>query len=227
MAGDDEVPFGLFMVADGMGGHQYGEVASGVALRSMAEYLLGCLTPSLLGLQSQRQGESLLEMVEKAVQEAQKAVLNRAPGGGTTLTAALMIGSQVTLAHVGDSRAYFFSPHGEAQVLTQDHSLVRRMVQLGQISEEEAKVHPQRNVLYRALGQSDQLKPEIKNLTFSHRGYLLLCTDGLWGVVSDKRIAEILSTEKDLSEKCRALINAANDGGGPDNITVILVQFRE
>lgn len=225
--GDREIPFGLFMVADGMGGHQYGEVASGTALRTVAEYLIARLAPSLMGMQSQQQEDSLLEMMNKAVQEAQKEVLNRAPGGGTTLTAALMIGSQITLAHIGDSRAYLFSSQGKAQVLTQDHSLVRRMVQLGQITEEEAEVHPQRHVLYRALGQNDQLIPEINNLSFPRGGCMMLCTDGLWGVVSDRRIAEILSTDKDLTEKCQALINAANAGGGPDNITVVLVQFRE
>ena len=110
--GNTELPLGFLIVADGMGGHLHGEIASGVAARAMSEYIIGKLFPSLMGLHSDPQNEFIQEIMENGVKEAQQAVLRRAPGGGTTLTAALIIGEQVTLAHVGDSRAYFIYPDG-------------------------------------------------------------------------------------------------------------------
>ena len=150
--GDSGIPFGLFLVADGMGGHMHGEIASGSAARASSEYIIKRLYPSLMGLDPEPQSESLQEIMEMSVREAHQAVLKRAPGGGTTLTAAMVIGEQVTIAHVGDSRAYFIYPDGRMQAMTLDHSLVRRLVDLGQLTEEQARTYPQKNVLYRALG---------------------------------------------------------------------------
>ncbi len=223
--GATEFPFGIFVVADGMGGHQHGEIASGAAARAFADYLLRKLYMPYLNGETDSQSESLLEVMENGVREAQHAVLHKAPGGGTTLTAAVVLGEQVTMAHVGDSRAYFIYPDGRIQPVTQDHSLVRRLQELGQITEDEAKVHPNRNVLYRALGQAEPFRPDIHTHPMPQPGYMLLCSDGLWGVVSDAEIFRVVNGSKNLSVACHELVEAANDGGGPDNISVVLVEY--
>ncbi|WP_082390145.1 PP2C family protein-serine/threonine phosphatase [Ornatilinea apprima] len=225
--GRDDVPFGVFIVADGMGGHQNGEVASAFAVRSMAEYLISRLYSPVLGMRSGTQIESLHEIIEEGVQEAQSAVVKNAPGGGTTLTTALVMGERVTIAHVGDSRAYFIHPDGRMRAVTKDHSLVRRLIELGQINEDEAAVHPQRNVLYRALGQQEPFRPEVNTHLLPHPGYLMICSDGLWGVLGDAEIFRIITKAPDPSEACLQLVDAANAAGGPDNISVILVQYLE
>jgi serine/threonine protein phosphatase PrpC len=222
--GNADTPFGLFVMADGMGGHQSGEVASGAAARALAETVLSKAYWPFIGLREQT-GESIQEIMEQGVMAAQQAVLKKAPGGGTTLTAALVMGEQVTLAHVGDSRAYFIHPDGRMHVITQDHSLVHRLVELGQITEEEAMVHPQKNVLYRAVGQTDPYKPDILTQLMPHPGYLLLCCDGLWGVVPEAEIFKIVKNAPNASLACNQLVQAANDNGGPDNISVILVNY--
>jgi serine/threonine protein phosphatase PrpC len=223
--GDSQVPFGLFIVADGMGGHEHGEVASSSAARSIGEYVMKRLYSSLMGSQPESQSESIQELMENSFKEAQQVVVRKAPGGGTTVTAALVIGEQVTLAHVGDSRAYFVYPDGRMQVMTHDHSVVRKLVELGQMTEKDAEVSTQRNVLYRALGQTEPFRPDIITHLFPQPGYLMLCSDGLWGVVSEDDIFKIVTSEENHSLACRKLVQSANDAGGPDNISVILVQF--
>ena len=220
-----QLPFGLYIVADGMGGHLHGEVASGAAVRAMAEYITRRLIPSLIGVDNEPQNESLQEVMENAVREAQQAVLRRAPGGGTTMTSALLVGEQVTLAHVGDSRAYFMYPDGRMQIMTQDHSLVKRLVDLGQLTEEQARAYPQKNVLYRALGQLEPFRPDIVTHMIPHPGHMLLCSDGLWGVLSDFDMFKIVTSSASPSEACHKLVDAANAAGGPDNISVIVVQY--
>jgi len=223
--GQQEIPFGLFIVADGMGGHQHGEVASGTACRAMAEYIMRKLYSPMLGSRGEQQSESLQEVMEAGVSEAHSAVMRKAPGGGTTLTAVLVIGDQVTLAHVGDSRAYFVYTDGRVQPITQDHSLVHRLIELGQLTEDEASIHPQRNVLYRALGQKEPFKPDIHNYVFPSGAKLLICSDGLWGVVPESDISRIVIGAKNMLNACNELMEAANAAGGPDNISAILVQY--
>ena len=223
--GASELPIGIFVVADGMGGHQHGELASGAAARAFADYIIRrIITPFVTG-DTGSQTESLLEVMENGVKEAQTAVVRKAPGGGTTLTAALVLGEQVTMAHIGDSRAYFIYPDGRIQPITQDHSLVRRLVELGQITEDEAAVHPNRNILYRALGQAEPFKPDIQSFPMPHPGYMLICSDGLWGTVNEADIFQIVTGAKNPSIACKNLVDAANTAGGPDNISVLLVQY--
>jgi protein phosphatase len=162
--------------------------------------------------------------MEQGIEEAQNAVINTAPGGGTTLTAALVIADQVTVGHVGDSRAYFAQADGELVAITKDHSLVNRLLELGQISEKEASVHPQRNVLYRAVGQTEPYRPDIETLTFPGPGSLMICSDGLWGVVGKTNLQKILRKAGSPIEICQKMVDLANQAGGPDNITVVLVQ---
>lgn len=223
--GANETQFGLFLIADGMGGYEYGEIASNIAARATTQYILAKVYLPHINPDADAPQESLQEIIETSVLNAQQMVRNRAPGGGTTLTAGLLIGDQVTIAHVGDSRAYFVHPGGRIELLTHDHSLVHRLVELGQITEEEALVHPNRNVLYRALGQPEPFKPDIQTYQMPHPGYLLICSDGLWGTVSDANIARIVSEAKNPSEACQKLVDAANETGGPDNISVILVEY--
>jgi len=222
--GSSDLPFGIFVVADGMGGHMNGELASRAAARTFGEYVISKLyTPFLL--QSDTSEISIHEILENGVAEAQRAVLRSAPGGGTTLTAALLIGDQITISHVGDSRAYFIFPDGRIQVVTQDHSLVRRLVDLGHIDEKEASMHPQRNVLYRALGQPEPFRPDINTYAMPHPGSVLICSDGLWDYVSDDEIYRIVNSAPNPSTACQQLVDAANKAGGPDNISVVLVQY--
>jgi PPM family protein phosphatase len=223
--GNNDLPFGIFIVADGMGGHLNGEIASGTAARTLGEYLLSRLYMPFLSGKPDASGESLHEVLENGVQQANKSVLHNAPGGGTTLTAAVVIGDRVTLSHVGDSRVYFIYPDGRIQVITQDHSLVRRLQDLGQIDEKEASVHPQRNVLYRALGQPEPFRPDINTHQVPHPGSILICSDGLWGSVVDDEIYRIVQSAPNPSIACMNLIEAANAAGGPDNITAILIQY--
>lgn len=226
-AGTTSLPFGIFVVADGMGGHSFGEKASEAAVRTMGTYLVEKLYNSLYGINPSPPSESLQEIMKTGVQQAHQHVLDSAPGGGTTLTAVISIGTQMTLAHVGDSRAYAIYLDGRMQLLTRDHSLVKRLEELGQITPEEAAVHPQKSMLYRALGQGDTPDPDIFTASLPHPGYLMICSDGLWGVLAEERIFQIISESPNPQRACQNLVDAANAAGGPDNITVLLVRLSD
>lgn len=219
------LPFGLYIVADGMGGHQFGEVASNAAVRIVADHIMKKFKPYLFSLQPSQPDESLQEIMQNAVVDTQKTIQAEAPGSGTTLTAALVLGNQVTVAHIGDSRAYHIYPDGRAEVITRDHSLVMRLEELGHISPDEAENYPHRNVLYRALGQGDNLEADVFTLSLPQAGYLMLCSDGLWGVVSDLDMVRLIKEAPNMHVACQNLVEAANAAGGPDNISVVLVQL--
>jgi serine/threonine protein phosphatase PrpC len=226
MAGNSgNLPFGLYIVADGMGGHQFGEVASNAAIRSVAGYVLRKFHPHLFQVNSEAIEESFQEIMQAAVREAQRSIQKEAPGSGTTLTAALVVGQQITIAHVGDSRAYFIFQDGRVEPITRDHSLVKRLEELGHITPEEAANYPHRNVLYRALGQGEVLEPDIFTLGFPQPGYLMVCSDGLWGVITEQDLVRSINEAPTLQRACQNLVNAANTAGGPDNISVILAQL--
>jgi protein phosphatase len=228
LAGDtNSLPFGIFIIADGMGGHQQGEVASEVAIRAMANHLMNKLYIPIFGLDPETPQESLQEIMNEGVSNAHQAVLKQAPGGGTTLTAVVVLGSRMTVAHVGDSRAYAVFPDGRMQVLTRDHSLVRRLEELGQITAEEASTHPQRHVLYRALGLGEPVEPDVFTAPTPNPGYLLICSDGLWGVIPEADVYRLVASSGTLRQACINLVEAANAAGGPDNITAILVRMPD
>ena len=214
---------GLYVVADGMGGHKHGEIASGLAVRTISSQITRKLFSSLLSVNPSPPSESIQELMQDSIQEAHKVIMKSAPGGGTTVTAMLVLNQQVTIVHVGDSRAYSVSKDGNINVLTRDHSLVMRMIELGQLTVEEAAIHPHRNVLYRALGQGDLFSPDITTFPLPESGNILLCSDGLWSVVPENEIAELVTTAPNPQIACQLLVNAANKYGGPDNITGILV----
>lgn len=217
--------FGLFIVADGMGGHSLGERASGLAARRIAQVTLDQILPSLLAPPDADIERPLLtEVLENAMVAANRAVVAGVPEGGTTLTGALILGDQMVLTHVGDTRAYLLA-EGQFEQLTRDHSLVQRLKELGQITDDEAAVHPQRSVLYRAVGQGDGLEVDVVSRRLPPGALLLLCSDGLWSLVPDTLILEIVRQSTSLQAACDALVKAANDAGGPDNISAIMVQM--
>jgi serine/threonine protein phosphatase PrpC len=215
---------GWFVLADGMGGHQSGEKASALAVRVVTHSLLTeILRPYLFNEPRDASQPSLSEVLVNAVQAANKAVHDKVPDGGTTLTCALVLGSRLYLAHVGDSRAYLFAGDKLRQI-TRDHSLVDRLVELGQISSDEALNHPQRNVLYRAVGQGEALEVDtyVESLPSYYR--LLLCCDGLWGMVGDDQLTQVIRSASTPQEACDRLVELANAAGGKDNITVAVVE---
>jgi protein phosphatase len=218
-------PLGLYVIADGMGGHRSGEVASEAAVRALGNYLMTKLYRPLFGPDPQPTQESLREIMEDAVKEAHRAVKGAAPGGGCTLTAALVLGTQLVIAHLGDSRAYIVHRDGRMEALTKDHSLVKRLQEMGQLTEEEAAVHPQKSVLYRALGQGEVVQADIFTSTMPTPGYLLICSDGLWGVISEDDIQRIVNSTSSPFLACQHLVEAANAAGGPDNISVVLARL--
>ncbi len=220
-------PFGLYIVADGMGGHQHGEVASEIATLTMVELIMDELFNNFFRVDPQPPNNPLREILHQGVIEAHNAILTYAPGGGTTLTAVVIMDNQMAIAHVGDSRVYSVNLSGAMKPLTRDHSLVKRLEELGQLTPEEAAIHPQRNVLYRALGQGEPFEPEIITAPTPESGYLLICSDGLWGVVPEKELGMIIKNASTLPIACQEMVNAANQAGGPDNITAILVRLPD
>jgi len=223
--GQEPLPdFGLFVVADGMGGHRSGEVASSISVRTVARKITAETIVHLFDIEPQEEAPSLQELVQEALEEANLAVVDRVPGGGTTLTVAVLLGQQITIGHVGDSRAYLIT-RDEARALTRDHSLVQRLIELEQLTEEEAALHPQRNVLWNAIGQGANLKVDVFSEPVPHGGYMLMCSDGLWGTVPEKDIRRIVLNAGDPQTACDQLVRAANGAGGPDNITAILIYF--
>jgi serine/threonine protein phosphatase PrpC len=224
-AGLEALPeFGLYIVADGMGGHRSGEVASAISVRAVSRRLFEDSILQLMSIDPLTDVVPLQDLMRTALEEANLAVVERVPGGGTTLTAVLHLGHQITIGHVGDSRAYILTD-SEARPITRDHSLVKRLEELGQLRPEEAEVHPQRNVLYRAIGQGANLEVDVFTLPIPRDSHLLLCSDGLWGVVPDQEIRRIVSSAESPQKACDRLIDAANAAGGPDNISAVLIYF--
>jgi PPM family protein phosphatase len=207
----------LFAVADGMGGHKGGDVASSLALQTIDA---AATAP---------EQEDLERLVEQ-IKEANHRVLERGEtdkdlrGMGTTVTALLTADGKAHVVHVGDSRAYRLRD-GTFQQLTEDHTLVQRMVREGKLTEEEAAHHPQRSVLTRALGVDMDIPIDQLTLDVQEGDRVLLCTDGLTSMVGRERIQEILEGEAEPQAACERLIDAANRAGGDDNITVIVVDF--
>lgn len=224
---ETELPIGFYIVADGMGGHQNGEIASEIAIRSIVKHVFDEILTPLLSLNRQPRDSSFQEVFQSGIEQANAEIVRNSFGGGTTVTTVLIVGEQMTIAHVGDSRVYAIDPDGRMDPLTRDHSLVKRLQELGQISSEEAAVHPQRNVLYRALGQGEPFDPEIISMKRPDEGYLLICSDGLWSIVEESVISHIITTSPNPQSAVDSLIRAANDAGGPDNISLILVDLPD
>ena len=221
------MPFGLFIIADGLGGHQAGDVASALATRVVAHSLMRQIyLPFLRDEEKDSSRRPINEALIEALSEANLAVYEAVPEAGTTLTAALIVGTHAYIGHVGDSRAYLMTEKGLQQI-TRDHSHVARLIEVGQVTPEEAMTHPQRNVLYRALGQGGSMEVDTYFQLLPTGGQLLLCSDGLWGAVPEREMTAIIATAPSPQIACRKLIEAAITHGGDDNITTILITLTE
>jgi serine/threonine protein phosphatase PrpC len=221
---DGLLDFGLFCVADGLGGHERGDIASSVAVRTVARGLTQGALLRMFELESSDEDQPLDDLVRQAFKEANAVVLERADGGATTLTAVLLLGEQLIIGHVGDTRAYFVDGE-KMEVLTTDHSLVHQLIATGAISEEEALESPHRSVLWNAMGKGEELQVDVFSHHVLHGGNLLLCSDGLWGEVSEEEIQRIVRDADNPQYACNELVDTAIRAGGSDNITTILVHF--
>ncbi len=219
--------FGLYLVADGMGGHENGEIASSVAVELFTSHVMNTFYVPLLSNEDKKVDLSIQEIMQTGIIHAHQTIKKEVTGSGTTLTAALIMGDQLTIAHVGDSRAYLVNPEGNIQLLTHDHSVVKRLEEIGQISPEQASTHPQRNLLYRAIGQGEQFDPDIASYQLQKGCQIILCTDGLWGVVSEGELKDMILFSADAQQVCQSLVDLANKAGGPDNISVILIRIPD
>ena len=221
-------PIGLFVVADGMGGHAAGDIASGLAINTMAEKMATHLLVPQLTNDKNTEAFDAQRWLADAVQSANTAVYTHRQRSrtnmGTTLVAALVIGDAAYIANVGDSRAYLITDAGEIHQITTDHSLVERLIALGQIKPDEARIHPQRNVIYRTIGDKTEAEIDFFVQKLNPGDSLLLCSDGLNGKVEDAEIWRLVSRSRSPQEACEQLVQAANDYGGDDNVTVIIVQ---
>jgi PPM family protein phosphatase len=207
----------LLVVADGMGGHDAGEVASRIAIETVC---------SVVRRETLRNND-MPSLVERAVLLANDAVRSeaeqRGSDMGTTLSMALVSEDTAYIANIGDSRVYWIE-NGSITQVTTDHSLVAKLVELGKISRAEARGHPRSNLLYRTIGGSENVKIDTFRVALEQGGTLLLCTDGLWGEVTDEEIHKACSTEKDATTACTRLVKMANENGGKDNITAVAMK---
>ena len=223
---DERPDFGFFIVADGMGGHLDGERAAGIAVQTLASDMLQRVYTPLLRDFHASESPAILDALIAAAESANRAVVEHVPGGGTTLTAAAVVGNLAYLAHVGDSRAYLIQG-GLIEQLTTDHTLVQRLVQMKELTPEEAQHYPQKNVLYRAIGQNEDLKIERMIRALPPGARLVICTDGLWDAVDDEEIRHAVSLAQSPQAACDELVRLANARGGGDNITVIVVNLPD
>ncbi len=220
-----QVSYGLFVVADGMGGHDNGEVASSTAVAAVVKVIQEQLFARIQHSSSLPTTQEVEDALKSAAQSAQEAVLSVVPGGGTTLSAALVINNMLHFAHVGDSRIYLYSPQEGLKTLTKDHTVVRRLVDLGQISADEASSNPLRNQLFRAVGQGEGFKVDLGLRELRDPCTLLLCSDGLWGLLPEETLLKTLEKGQSAQTCTQSLVNAANKAGGSDNISVIIVKI--
>jgi serine/threonine protein phosphatase PrpC/Na+-transporting methylmalonyl-CoA/oxaloacetate decarboxylase gamma subunit len=219
--------FGLFVVADGMGGHANGQDASRLAIQTMIDFMLPKVSTS-----EQMDDNAFLKLLSDGVQNANMAVHNRNMEAradmGTTMTTALVVGSTAYIANVGDSRTYLYREGQGLTKVTNDHSVVASLVEAGIIKPDDIYTHPKRNQIYRSLGEKPMVEVDTFKVDLQAGDKLLLCSDGLWDMTRDPVIQQIMSKPTgDPNKTSQELIKAALEGGGEDNVTVIVVQFSE
>lgn len=206
----------LFVVADGMGGHKAGDFAS--------KYTVEVLVQTIMGIHEQ----SPIKILRQAIEKANSSLIEKAEekeefqGMGTTLVVATIIEEYLYVANVGDSRLYIVNKMIEQ--ITKDHSLVEEMVRLGELDKEDAKVHPGKNIITRAIGTSDTVEVDFFDMHLQKEDKILMCSDGLTNMIEDKEICDIMNRHEDISKTAEELIKTANDNGGKDNIAVIIIE---
>lgn len=213
----------LFVVADGMGGHNAGEIASNMAIETIKEIL-----NKHYDMLCNKEME-IPKFINTALDEANKKIHRMSTtnhsleGMGTTITLGIIEDKELFIGHIGDSRAYLYRNNQLIQV-TQDHSLVAELVRNGTISYEEAQKHPQKNIITRALGTQEDVKVDILSRQIEANDIILLCTDGLTNMVSEDKIKNILANSKDLQKSSEILVTTANELGGFDNTTAMIIK---
>jgi len=218
---------GLAIVADGMGGHNAGEVASSLAVKVTRDKFESMKNTDMkpaqynekLSLESNQLGFAV-QLANSVIYEAGNSGTEN-KGMGTTLTAALLCRTRLCIAHIGDSRAYLFR-NGALRQLTEDHSLVMDHVRKGLLTKEQAEVSPLQNILTRALGAQKTPAVDLIETALDEGDRLLLCTDGLFKAVKEAALGEVLKSQPDDKKACEALVSMANANGGPDNVTVVI-----
>lgn len=213
-------PFGVAVIADGMGGHLAGEVASSLAVETVVKHI---------ETKPDTENFDPLDLLAEAMQAANGVVYERScssqglSGMGTTLVAAMLSNDRIYLGHIGDSRGYLFHD-GVLRQLTDDHTYVNELFKTGKITAEEMIFHPQRNIVTRAVGTDKSVQADLSQLDWAEGDILLLCSDGLTNMVSTSEITEVLLQDTTLEAKVDQLIDRALNAGGADNITVVAVQ---
>jgi protein phosphatase len=213
----------LMVVADGMGGHSAGDVAAKMVIDTFAEHF----GPALSFDDHEAAGAWISAILDRINNDILAyAKVHHMKKMGTTLVAAAITQGFIVIANIGDSRAYIVA-YNELRQVTKDHTFVRRLVEEGQISERAAKIHPQKNLIINALGANEILDFDLLTIEQVELQKILLCTDGLTGMVEDKEISELIKKDELVKEKVMSLIEKAKDNGGRDNISVALVEFKE
>ncbi|MCM1257240.1 MAG: Stp1/IreP family PP2C-type Ser/Thr phosphatase [Roseburia sp.] len=215
-----EIPVGnlpnLFLVADGMGGHNAGEYASSHAVETIVAV-------------ARQSGETeIARILNEAIEKANQALLKKAEedasmrGMGTTIVAAVIVDDRLFVANVGDSRLYIVNQ--EMRQITRDHSLVEEMVRLGGIDKETAREHPDKNIITRAVGAESRIEIDFFEAGLKGEDTVLLCSDGLTNMIEDEDIRRIMKSQRDIAEQAEKLVETANANGGKDNITVVVIE---
>ena len=215
-----ETPVGnlpnLFIVADGMGGHNAGDFASAFAVQVMVDSVKEDADFNPIKVIRHGIEVANYELIEQAKKSEERK------GMGTTMVAATVVGNYVYVANVGDSRLYVVGEH--ITQITKDHSLVQEMVRMGELTEEAARNHPDKNIITRALGAEEIVNIDFFDFRLDKDSNILMCSDGLSNMVSDEEIQKIIQNESDIQEKGKTLLNLANEHGGKDNIAVVLIE---
>jgi len=223
---DRRPDFGFFIIADGMGGHRDGEKAAAIAVQTLASEMLEKIYLPMLRDFHASDGPTILAALVAASEKANLAVIEQVPGGGTTLSTVAIVGNLAYLAHVGDSRAYLINDN-EIEQLTTDHTLVQRLVEMKELTPEEAEHYPQKNILYRAMGQNEKLKIECLIRSLPSGARMLICSDGLWDLVDDDALKRVTLESPSPQAACDRLAALANEHGGTDNISVIIFKIPD
>ena len=206
----------LFIVADGMGGHKAGEFASKFTVETIVE-----------SVRTNEQKEPV-RIIEEAIQTANRELIQKArqdetmAGMGTTVVVVTVIGDKAFIANVGDSRMYVIGK--EITQVTRDHSLVEEMVRMGELAKDAAKDHPDKNIITRAVGAAQDVDVDFFEVELYPQDYILMCSDGLTNMVEDEDIRRIVQSQRDVAERVEKLVETANDHGGQDNITVVVIE---
>jgi PPM family protein phosphatase len=223
---DNQTALGLFVVSDGIGGHQAGELASRQAVQLIGTEIISRVFQKTMAAGRQTSTEKLATALRKAVEKANEHLYDRRKklgnDMGATVTAVLIQNHKAIIANVGDSRTYLWR-QSELQAITQDHSLVASLIAAGELAEEAIYTHEQKGVIYRSLGDKPQIAVDTFSLSLAAEDRLILCCDGVWETIRDEGIEEVLLLEADLQRACNEMVKRANYAGGADNISVIVI----